>query len=138
MPVFVRFQGWAARRGWQFYRVLIVHNSTHGGVYIAHAYAGFVGGVDDLDFAAQVKLRHAFWLASESHLRLAANCVIVDPLVVCALLVVCRAFVGRPPPISRIGGVQGTLVGIEWCPDIPFEWEVVCGPEEDHPRDWMK
>ena len=57
MPVFVRFQGWAARRGWQFDRVLIVHNSTHG-VYIAHAYAGFVGGVDDLDLAAQVKLRY--------------------------------------------------------------------------------
>jgi hypothetical protein len=35
----------------------------------------------------------------------------------------CVSRVCRPPPISRIGDVQGTLVGIELCPDIPFEWE---------------
>jgi hypothetical protein len=37
--------------------VLIVHNSTHG-VYVAHVYAGFVGGFDDLNFAALVKLHY--------------------------------------------------------------------------------
>ena len=40
-------------RCWWFDGVLNVHNSTLG-IYVANVYAGFVGGVDDLDFAALV------------------------------------------------------------------------------------
>ena len=53
MPVFVQLQGWPSRRCWWFDGVLNVHNSTLG-IYVANVYAGFVGGVDDLDFAALV------------------------------------------------------------------------------------